>query len=133
MYFNKIVLKTPAEATETVIWEGSIHQTDYEENLELGGDDHSSWIDAGLSVGQTIKIYFTADSADWEIQWWGGHWGDMLTPQLNATTNPEAMTDGFVAVEVTEAMHANLTSTAGWGKSVILQGKAVTFTKITIL
>ena len=133
MYFNKIVLKTPAEATETVIWEGSIHQTDYEENLELGGDDHSSWIDAGLSVGQTIKIYFTADSADWEIQWWGGHWGDMLTPQLNATTNPEAMTDGFVAVKVTEAMHANLTSTAGWGKSVILQGKAVTFTKITIL
>ncbi len=133
MYFNKIVLKTPAEATETVIWEGSIHQTDYEENLELGGDDHSSWINAGLSIGQTIKIYFTADNEDWQIQWWGGHWGDMLTPQLNATTNPEAMTDGFVAVKVTEAMHANLTSTAGWGKSVILQGKAVTFTKITIL
>lgn len=133
MYFNKIVIKSPSEAPETVIWEGSIHQTDYEGSLELGGDDNSSWIDAGLSVGQTIKIYFTADSADWQIQWWGGHWGDMLTPQLNATTNPEAMTDGFVAVEVTEAMHANLTQSQGWGKSVILQGKAITFTKITLL
>jgi len=133
MYFNKIIIKSPSEAAETVIWEGREDPQSYAVNLELGGDDNSSWRDAGLQVGQTIKIYFDNITEGWSIQWWGGHWGDMLTPQLNASTHPDAMTDGFVAVEVTEAMHANLTASAGWGKSVIFQGANLIFTKVTVL
>lgn len=130
--FSKIEIleEIPQEKT---IWEGYEDPQNYGVNLELGGDDNSSWRDAGLQVGQTIKIYFDNITEGWSIQWWSGHWGDMLTPQLTAATYPNAITDGFIAVEVTPSMHASLTESQGWGKSVIFQGANLIFTKVTLL
>ena len=117
---------------EKTLWEGSADPQNYAVNLELGGDDNSSWRDANVQVGQIVKIYFDlVDPASWSIQMWAGHWGDMLAPQWNQDNSDGSL--GYVSFEVTDALYENLTSSQNWGKSFILQGAGLIFTKITIL
>lgn len=117
---------------EVTLWEGSADPQNYAVNLELGGDDNSSWRDANVQVGQIVKIYFDlVDPASWSIQMWAGHWGDMLAPQWNQDNSDGSL--GYVSFEVTDALYENLTSSQNWGKSFILQGAGLIFTKITIL
>lgn len=127
---SKIVL-TVKVSLETTIWEGLADPQDYAVNLELGGEDNSDWINAGLKVGQTIRIYFNLiNPAQWSVQVFGAHWGDMVAPQWNQDNSDGSL--GYVELEVTEAIHTNFTTQAYWGKSIILQGAGLTFTKITL-
>ncbi len=126
---------------EVTVWSGSEYTgADYNNNLTLGGED--DWVNAGLKVGDTIRIYFTAESdTDWQIQLFDGHWGgmNMLFPdqdaknQFNAANSPTAISDGYISFKVTDEILAVLTSHQGWGNAIICQGKGITFTEITFI
>ncbi len=123
---------------EKTIWEGSAYTgADYNNNLELGTEN--DWLNAGIEIGNTVKIYFSAESeTDWQIQLFDGHWSgmSMLFPdqsaqnQFNATNSPTAISDGYISFEVTAEIYAVFTSIQGWGYALICQGKGITFTKI---
>jgi hypothetical protein len=131
LIFTKIEILQEISQEKT-LWEGIADPQNYAVNLELGGDDNSSWRDANVQVGQTVKVYFNlVDPASWSIQMWAGHWGDMLAPQWNQDNSDGSL--GYISFEVTEAMYENLTSSQNWGKSFILQGAGLIFTKITLL
>lgn len=126
---------------EVTIWKGSAYTgANYENNLELGTED--DWTNAGIKVGSTIKIYFTAESdTDWQIQLFDGHWNgmNMLFPdqdaknQFNATNSTTAISDGFISFKVTDEVYSVLTSKQNWGYALICQGKGITFTKFALL
>ena len=118
-------------ATEKTIWEGEADPQNYAVNLELGGDDNSDWRNAELTVGQTIRVYFNlVDAAKWSIQIFDAHWGGMIAPQWNQDNSDGSL--GYIEFEVTDAIHAAFTSSQYWGKSIILQGEGLIFTKITL-
>ncbi len=122
---------------ETTIWEGEADPQSYAVNLELGGADNSDWRNANLQVGQTIKIYFNlTDPSVWSIQAFDAHWGgqlkfsDAVGTQFNQNNWDGSL--GYVSFVVDEAIQAALTSSAGWGASIILQGSGLIFTQITL-
>lgn len=128
---TKITVKTVLPLG-TVIWEGSLDSGNYASNYELGGDDHSSWRDAGIKLGSVITIDFECyDTSEWSIQVYGGHWGAMLVPQFNQDNSDASA--GSVTITVDETILANLLESQGWGKSIILQGNNVIFKKVTAL
>lgn len=115
---------------ETTIWSGSSYTgSDYQNNLELGGED--DWVNAGLAEDSTIRVYFSADDAsDWSMQLFGGHWGDMIA-RFDQDSNPSAPSDGYVTLQVTPEIFTNLTTKQWWGSALIVQGKGLTITEIT--
>lgn len=128
---NKITVKTVLPLG-TVIWEGSLESGNYAQNYELGGDDNSSWRDAGIALGDVITLEFEClDLSEWSIQVYGGHWGSMLAPQFNQDNTDGSI--GSASITVDETILANLSESQRWGKSIILQGNNVVFKKITLL
>ena len=134
---TSIVLITEISQEKT-IWEGEADPQGYAVNLELGGDDNSDWRNANLQVGQTIKIYFNlTNPAEWSIQAFDAHWGgqlnfsDAVGTQFNQNNWDGSL--GYVSFVVDEAIQTALTTSAGWGKSIILQGAGLIFTQITLL
>lgn len=122
---------------EATIWEGEADPQGYAVNLELGGADNSDWRNANLQVGQTIKIYFNlTDPSAWSVQAFDAHWGgqikfsDAVGTQFNQSNWDGSL--GYVSFVVDEAIQAALTSSAGWGASLILQGSGLIYTKITL-
>jgi len=129
-------------ATETVVWEGSEYTGDnYENNLSLGGED--DWVNAGLTQGSEIRIYFTTtDAENWQIQLFDGHWNslgpDLNMPgdaanQFNAENSPQAVGNGYISFEANSGIYSKFTTKAWWGNAIIVQGKLVTVTKISFI
>jgi hypothetical protein len=129
-----------APFTETFIWEGIRETGDYANNLELGGED--DWVNAGLAVGDIVHVYFqAADPADWSMQLFTGHWAgmSMLFPgmdnpnQFNQDHTPDAVSNGYIAFEVTEEIYNLFTEKQWWGSALIVQGKFLTVTGLSFL
>ncbi len=129
-------------ATETVVWEGSEYTGDnYENNLQIGTED--DWVNAGLTQGSEIRIYFTTtDAENWQIQLFDGHWNslgpDLNMPggsdnQFNAENSPEAVGNGCISFEANSGIYSKFTTKAWWGSAIIVQGKLVTITKISFI
>ena len=125
-------------STETLLWEGpSAYTGDYDMNQELGGED--DWVNAGLHEGAEVRIYFTPDDwNDWSIQIFDGHWGGMgyVTPngsQWNVENTPDAAKNHYVSFIAEGDAYTALTTKAGWGYAIILQGKNMVFDKIVFL
>ena len=124
--------------SETVVWEGtSNHTGDYDNNIELGGED--DWINAELWEGAEIRIYFTPDDpSEWSIQIFDGHWNSLkqVTPngvQFNQDNDPDAVSRGYVSFKAEGDVFAALTSHLWWGSALILQGKNMVFTKLAYI
>lgn len=124
--------------SETVVWEGtSNHTGDYDNNIELGGED--DWVNAELWEGAEIRIYFTPDDpSEWSIQIFDGHWNSLkqVTPngvQFNQDNDPDAVSRGYVSFKVEGDVFAALTSHLWWGSALILQGKNMVFTKLAYI
>lgn len=135
-----VPFEVTAPFTETFIWEGYRETGDYANNLELGTED--DWVDAGLAVGDIVHIYFeAADPSAWSMQLFTGHWSamSMLFPdlenpnQFNQDRNPDAVSSGYVAFEVTEEIYNLFTEKQWWGSALIVQGKFLTVTGISFL
>ncbi len=132
---TKIVL-TEYVPTEVTIWEGEADPQNYAVNLELGGDDNSDWRNVNLQVGQKVRIYFDlVEAEEWSIQLFDGHWGAIVLPwETNQFNSGNADVNlGYVEFDVTETIHAQLVAQNWWGKSIILQGQGIIFTKITVI
>ena len=129
-----------ASYTETFIWQGSRETGDYANNLELGGED--DWVNAGIAVGDVVRVYFTpANPAEWSMQLFTGHWTgmSMLFPdladpnQFNQDRNPDAADTGYVAFEVTQEIYDLFTEKQWWGSALIVQGKNLTVTGVSLI
>jgi len=145
MYFNKIVIKSPSEVAETVIWKGSEYSSDdMSKNLELGSED--DWNNAGLKEGQKIRIYFTTTEPEqWKIQVFGGHWEKWYLDDNDGNQSPEALfgpafkasnwnaSSEYIEFAANGDLYKALTTKQWWGSALILQGQFVTFTKISFL
>lgn len=132
---TKIVL-TEYVPTEVTIWEGEADPQNYAVNLELGGDDNSDWRNVNLQVGQKVRIYFDlVEAEEWSIQLFDAHWGAIVLPwETNQFNSGNADVNlGYVEFDVTETIHAQLVAQNWWGKSIILQGQGIIFTKITVI
>ena len=137
---TKISLIVQVAVTETTVWTGSEDSGEScGTNIQIG-DDNDLWINNNLTVGQSIRIYFTTtDEEGWQIQVFGGHWGSGLATvapdgsnQFNQTNSPTALSDGYVSFAVTDDNISVLTEKSWWGGALYLQGNNVIFTKITI-
>ncbi len=125
-------------ATETLVWEGpSDHTGDYDLNQQLGGE--YDWVNAGLYEGAEVRIYFTPDDwNDWSIQIFDCHWNGMgyVTPngvQWNVENTPDAAKKRYVSFIAEGDAFKALTTPAGWGYAIVLQGKNMVFDKVVFL
>lgn len=141
---KKVTLRTVIPM-DTVIWEGEEYSSDdMSINLEFGSED--DWNNAGLKEGQKVRVYFTPSNLEeWKIQVFGGHWEKWFLDGDDGEISPDALcgpafkpsnTDastGYIEFSATGDVYKSLTEKQGWGSALILQGKYVTFTKISFL
>lgn len=110
---------------ETTVWKGSLDMAAWKVNHEM--KPNSMFVDAGLKVGMTIRLYFNIDGGDPKIKLFDGHWGALfegneIVPDSNGIITLLADTD----------LATKLTTLTDWGYSFIIQGTDCTLTKITV-
>lgn len=128
----------PDNRVEKVIWSGSFDFGAWANNFEI--KPAGLFTDAELQVGQNIRIYGTATSADWAVQIYDGLWTGIPVAEADNTNAFKASsaasakfaTDGYIEFVVTEAIHESLTTKGDWGNSVIFNGTGFIITKVSI-
>lgn len=124
-----------APFTETYIWEGSEDLAAWGNQPYLGAD--GGFADAGLEVGDLVRIYFTTYEEDWQFQIFSGHWDAMTFPELDGGNTVNAdncdASNGFFSFEVTEDNYALLTTVGGWGGALLTQGQGVIITGLSMI
>ena len=124
-----------APYTETFIWEGYEDLGSWSNQPYLGPD--GGFADAGLAIGDIVRIYYTPLADWWQYQIFGGHWEGMTFPELDGTntvstdnTEPGAK---YFAFEVTEDNYGILTGVGGWGGALLTQGEGVAVTGLSMI
>lgn len=122
-----------------------IHDIPQEKTLWEGTEDLGSWsnqptfgaegvlLEMGVKAGDLMRIYFTPTADWWQIQLFDGHWGALNLPEIGGgqVVNPETSTaTSCFEFVITDAVFAQLTSIAGWGGTILLQGESVIITRI---
>ena len=131
-----IVSVGAAAPVETVLWEGSQEFVDWNQ-VYFGGE--GEFAEAGLEVGNTMRIYYTTTKDDWVFEVFGGHWEGLSFAELGDGNqlNPETAdpSSGYFQFLVTEDMYGPLTSISGdnWGGGMVIQGDGVIITSITYM
>lgn len=124
-----------AAYTETFIWEGREDLGSWGNQPYLGAD--GAFVEAGIAVGDIVRLYYTP-TADWfQIQIFGGHWEGMTFPELDGgnTVTPEN-TDpsaGYFAFEVTNDNFGILSTIGGWGGALLTQGENAIITGVSLI
>ena len=112
-------------ATETVIWEGDIEIDNWTNYDSLGSE--TLFADAGLEEGMEVRFYVSGGSDAWKIQLFDGHWGSMTFDECGGTNqfNNENsdLSKGYFSFTATAAHVKALTTPAGWGSFIIIQGE----------
>ena len=124
-----------APFTETFIWEGYEDMGSWTNQPYYGAD--GAFADAGLQIGDIIRIYYTPLRDGWQFQIFGGHWEAMTFPEAGGTNtvsadNTEADAKYF-AFEVTDANFGILTGIGGWGGAILTQGEGVAITGVSFV
>ena len=124
------------EQSITVIWEGYEDLGSWSNQPFFGNE--TAFSDAGLTLGDKVRIYYTP-LADWyQIQIFGGHWEGMTFPELanTNTISPETVPTygGYFEFEVTDANIGTLCHAAeNWGGALLTQGESAAVTMITMV
>jgi hypothetical protein len=123
------------EQNITVIWEGYEDLGSWSNQPYLG--DESAFVNAGLRVGDKVRLYYTP-LADWyQIQIFGGHWDGMTFDELGGsnTISPETVPTygGFFEFTVTPTILGQLCNPQGWGGALLTQGESVAVTMVTMI
>ena len=124
------------EQSITVIWEGYEDLGSWSNQPFFGNE--TAFSDAGLTLGDKVRIYYTP-LADWyQIQIFGGHWEGMTFPELanTNTISPETVPTygGYFEFEVTDANIGTLCHAAeDWGGALLAQGESAAVTMITMV
>lgn len=124
-----------APYTETFIWEGYEDLGSWSNQPYLGPD--GGFAEAGLAIGDIVRIYYTPLAEWWQYQIFGGHWESMTFPELGGSntvsadnTEPGAK---YFAFEVTDANYGILSSVGGWGGALLTQGEGVAITGLSMI
>ena len=124
-----------APYTETFIWEGYEDLGGWSNQPYLGAE--GAFTEAGIMVGDQVRIYYTPLAEAWQFQIWDGHWGGMAFPELDGgntvsfeNTDPAAK---FFTFEVTADNLGALTDVQGWGGTLLTQGENVAVTGVSLI
>ena len=118
---------------ETVFWEGPAVVDDWGNQPYLGSDGAAELLAAGLKVGSLIRVYITPTDTNWNCQIWDGHWGGQFDGcDFNQDNWNLSEHGGALELTVTDEVYARITSSQGWGGSLILNGDNCIATKATI-
>jgi hypothetical protein len=124
-----------APFTEKFVWEGYEDLGSWSNQPYLGAD--GAFAEAGMVVGDIVRIYYTPLAGWWQYQIFGGHWEGMTFPELDGSntvstdnTDPDAQ---YFAFEVTDANIGILTTVGGWGGALLTQGEGVAITGLSLV
>lgn len=124
-----------APFSETFIWEGNEDLGSWSNKPTIGAE--SAFLDAGIAVGDIVRIYYTPYADWWQFQLFDGHWNNLNLPELggNNTVSRDNTEPGaaYFSFEVTDANIGMLTSVQGWGGAMVLQGENVVVTGISLV
>ena len=128
-------IEVQLEQNITVIWEGYEDLGSWGNQPYLG--DESAFVNAGLAVGDKVRIYYTP-LADWyQVQVWSGHWDGLAFDELGGgnTVNPESIPEycGYFEFTVTPALLGPLTNPQDWGGAMLTQGESAAVTMVTMI
>ncbi|MBO4917355.1 MAG: hypothetical protein J5374_05710 [Bacteroidales bacterium] len=128
-------IEVQLEQNITVIWEGYEDLGSWGNQPYLG--DESAFVNAGLAVGDKVRVYYTP-LADWyQVQVWSGHWDSLAFDELGGgnTVNPESMPEyrGYFEFTVTPALLGPLSNPQGWGGAMLTQGESAAVTMVTMI
>ena len=119
---------------EQTIWEGSEELSGWVNQPYLGAE--GALAEAGLQVGDKIRVYFTTTNDEWIFQIYGGHWEGLYFAEVggneisHSNYNPG---DGYFEFTVTDDLIGPLTLAGqGWGGCMVVQGDGVVVTKMAI-
>ena len=124
------------EQNITVIWEGYEDLGSWSNQPYFANE--SAFTNAGLAIGDKVRVYYTP-LADWyQIQIFGGHWEGMTFPELGGsnTISPETVPtySGYFEFEVTADNYGILCHGAeNWGGALLTQGESAAVTMITMI
>lgn len=142
MYFNKIVIKSPSEPAETVLWEGEAIADEWANQPYVGTDGGAEFTAAGVTAGQTLKFYITPLEEHWKLEIVEGHWGPTYCSYCSVGNDTEggkftewdlASNGGCISLTVTQEMIDAAMKSIGWGGIFVLNGDNVKVTKVTVL
>ena len=124
-----------APYTETFIWEGYEDLGVWSNAPYLGAD--GAFIEAGIVVGDQVRVYYTPLAEAWQMQIFGGHWEGMTFPELDGgnTVSHENTEPGaaFFSFEVTDENIGILASMQYWGGALLTQGENVAVTGVSLI
>ena len=128
-------IEVQLEQNITVIWEGYEDLGSWGNQPYLG--DENAFMNAGLVVGDKVRVYYTP-LADWyQIQVFAGHWEGMTFAELGGsnTISPETVPTygGFFEFTVTPDMMGILCNPQGWGGALLTQGESAAVTMVTMI
>ena len=128
-------IEVQLEQNITVIWQGYEDLGSWSNQPYLG--DENAFVDAGVKVGDKVRIYYTPLADWWQIQLFDGHWGALSLDELGGgqLMNPETFPDytGFIEFTVTPALIGQLCNPQGWGGALLTQGESAAVTMVTMI
>ena len=128
-------IEVQLEQNITVIWQGYEDLGNWGNQPYLG--DENAFVDAGVKVGDKVRIYYSPLAEWYQIQVFGGHWDGMTFDELGGsnTISPETIPAycGFFEFEVTSANYGILCNPQGWGGALLTQGESVAVTMVTMI
>lgn len=139
---NKVTVEWENELETLVPFDDSVYGTDlgsYSINLE--GKPGSAFIDAGVKVGQKLRIYlepyadYNYTDANVHLQLFDGHWGALTFPEINGGNQFNEITWGdmtCVTIDIDQSLYDKLVTFTDWGYCMIFQGKNVILKKVTV-
>lgn len=115
----------PAEIT---IWEGEADNMNSWNNIEgIGSDGGAELKAAGAQAGWIARFYGEFSTGWFELRVIEGHWGDTY-----ATFGVSDLKDGFVQMELTQAILDKAYTQQWWGGTFIVSGQGFILKKITV-
>ena len=142
LIFTQVYVRYTISLEET-LWNGTFDQDNWT-NWEVGkgnfGDTNPNmFVEAGVKVGSTIRVYATPKADWWQFQLFDGHWTGMaclgdatgLGNGNNINAGIYDLSCGYIEIPVNAAMLEVLQLT-DWGIAWIIQCENLVITKITI-
>ncbi len=129
-------IEVQLELNITTIWEGYEDLGSWSNQPYFGSE--TAFADAGIKVGDYVRMYFTPLADFWQFQTIDGHWGNLVLDELGGThtltsemVSPDAT---YFEFKVTPAVLAQLAGAPqGWGGGMVCQGEGVAMTKVELI
>ncbi|MBO4922517.1 MAG: hypothetical protein J5382_00155 [Bacteroidales bacterium] len=128
-------IEVQLEQNITVIWEGYEDMGSWSNQPYLG--DEKAFVNAGLLVGDKVRVYYSPLAEWYQIQVFGGHWDGMSFEELgwSNTISPDTIPSycGYFEFTVTPTILGQLCNPQNWGGALLTQGEGAAVTMVTMI